>query len=199
MGQSISNPVAECDAECERQKRIAQLKSNYNISLNDETKDSEEVRNARKQYYNYAYGTNAYDELESKALGKVADAHNKKLQHKHDVLENEIKEQEEIKKNYNLALKNMKQLLNTYNVSNSEIYSKLDGQEERLETAQRAVWYTNQRMDRLGKISDYVNMILNILLVIAIVFFMYDKKYMFLAVVVACAAAISRIPNLKKI
>ena len=75
---SLARPPIQCDAECEREKRIIELKSAYQTATKDETKDTDEVRLARKQYYTYTYGQNAFDGLEEKALGKVADANIKK-------------------------------------------------------------------------------------------------------------------------
>lgn len=183
----------QCDAECQRQKRIIELKSAYQTAMQDETKDSDEVRLARKQYYTYTYGQNAFDGLEEKALSKSADANIQKLQTKHDELIKEIKEQKVNNKSYSIALKNMNELLSKYQTSNNAILSSLDKQEETLETSRRNVWYTNQRIDRLDYYGYFISMVLNILLLIAIVFFMYDKKYVSLVVVLVCAVLISRV------
>jgi hypothetical protein len=188
---SLARPPIQCDAECEREKRIIELKSAYQTATKDETKDTDEVRLARKQYYTYTYGQNAFDGLEEKALGKVADANIKKLQSKYNELLNEIKEQKGNKKSYSIALKNMNELLSKFNNSNTAIMSSLDKQEDVLETSRRNVWYTNQRIDRLDYYGYFVGMVLNILLIVAIVFFMYDKKYVSLIVVIVSAILIS--------
>ena len=182
----------QCDAECQRQKRIIELKSAYQTAMKDETKDSDEVRLARKQYYTYTYGQNAFDGLEEKALSKTADANIQKLQTKHDELIKEIKEQKVNNKSYSIALKNMDELLSKYQTSNNTILSSLDKQEETLETSRRNVWYTNQRIDRLDYYGYFISMVLNILLLISIVFFMYDKKYVSLIVVIVSAVLITR-------
>jgi hemerythrin len=182
----------QCDAECQRQKRIIELKSAYQTAMQDETKDSDEVRLARKQYYTYTYGQNAFDGLEEKALSKTADANIQKLQTKHDELIKEIKEQKVNNKSYSIALKNMDELLSKYQTSNNTILSSLDKQEDTLETSRRNVWYTNQRIDRLDYYGYFISMVLNILLLIAIVFFMYDKKYVSLIVVVVSAVLITK-------
>lgn len=182
----------QCDAECQRQKRIIELKSAYQTAMQDETKDSDEVRLARKQYYTYTFGQNAFDGLEEKALSKTADANIQKLQTKHDELIKEIKEQKVNNKSYSIALKNMDELLSKYQTSNNTILSSLDKQEETLETSRRNVWYTNQRIDRLDYYGYFISMVLNILLLIAIVFFMYDKKYVSLIVVIVSAVLITR-------
>lgn len=182
----------QCDAECQRQKRIIELKSAYQTAMQDETKDSDEVRLARKQYYTYTYGENAFDGLEEKALSKTANANIQKLQSKHDDLIKEIKEQKVNNKSYSIALKKMDELLSKYNASNNTILSSLDNQEDILETSRRNVWYTNQRINQLGYYGYFISMVLNILLFIAIIFFMYDRKYISLIVVIVCSIVISR-------
>lgn len=184
MGQQQSQPVVQCDAECERQKRITQLKSAYNQSLNDETKDSEEVRQARKQYYTYAFGEKDYQGMESTALAKVADANIEKLNKIHENLLKDIENQEINKRDNHIALKNMNDLLNKYRTSNNRIYSSLDSQEDILQTSRREVWYTDQRMNRLNFYGYFIDIVLKILLFISIVFFLYDKKYSSLAIVI---------------
>ena len=52
----LSQPV-QCDAACERDKRIIELKAAYQSATKDETKDTDEVRLARKQYYTYTTTT----------------------------------------------------------------------------------------------------------------------------------------------
>jgi chromosome segregation ATPase len=184
MGQQPSQPIIQCDAECERQKRINQLKSTYTTSVKDETKDSAEVRQARKQYYTYAFGEGKYDALESEALAKVADANIKNLKQKHDELIDEIDEEKANLRSNKIALKNMQELLDKYRASNNKIVSSLDKQEATLETARRDVWYTNQRMDRLNSYGNIINIILRVMLIIAIIFFIYDKKFTSLGIVI---------------
>ena len=86
----------------------------------------------------------------------------------------------------------MDELLSKYQTSNNTILSSLDKQEDTLETSQRNVWYTNQRIDRLDYYGYFISMVLNILLLISIVFFIYDKKYVSLIVVIVSAVLITR-------
>ena len=184
MGNQPSQPVEQCDAECQREKRLAQLKDTYDDAVRDETRDSAEVRQARKQYYKYDLGDQGYYDMESKTLAKIADKHNSKLADKHATLLKEIKEQKQIQKDNNIALKNMDELLRKFKVSNLKIEDELGKQENTLETARRMVWYTNQRMDKVDFYEHYISIVVKVLLFIAIIFFLYDKKYGSLAVVI---------------
>lgn len=186
MGNNQSQVVNQCDAECQRQKRINQLRNSYKTAVSDETKDNEDVRNTRKQYYTYAYGEAYYNDMESKTLAKVADANIKKLVKRYNQLLDDIKQQKTIKHNNNIAIKNMIELLNNYRTSNEKIFSELDGQEDILETSRREVWYTDQKMDKLNYYGNFINTILKLLIIVAIIFFLYDKKYSSLAIVIIC-------------
>lgn len=184
MGNQSSQPVQQCDAECQRQKRLAQLKDTYDDAVRDETRDSEEVRQARKQYYKYDLGDQGYYDMESKTLANIADKHNDKLANKHASLMKEIKEQKQIMKDNRIAIKNMDELLGKYRRSNLKIEDELDKQEDILETSRRMVWYTNQRMDKVEYYEHYINLVVRFLLLVAIVFFIYDKKYSSLGIII---------------
>lgn len=186
MGNQPSQPIPieQCDAECERQKRLTQLKDTYDDSVRDETKDTQEVRQARKEYYKYKLGEQGYYDKESKILSDIADRDNEKFIEKHNELIQEIKEQQKIMNDNNIAIKNMDELLGKYRKSNLKIEDGLDKQEDILETSRRKVWYTNQRMDKVDYYEYFISLIVKILLVIAIIFFLYDKKYGSLTVVI---------------
>ncbi len=184
MGNQSSHPVEQCDAECQRQKRLAQLKDTYDDAVRDETRDSEEVRQARKQYYKYDLGDQGYYDMESKTLANIADKHNDKLANKHASLMKEIKEQKQIMKDNRIAIKNMDELLGKYRRSNLKIEDELDKQEDILETSRRMVWYTNQRMEKVEYYEHYISLVVRFLHLVAIVFFLYDKKYGSLGIII---------------
>lgn len=184
MGNQPSQPVEQCDAECQRQKRLTQLKDTYDDAVQDKTKDTAEVRQARKQYYKYDLGDQGYYDKESKTLSNIADKHIEKIAEKHHNLKKEIREQKNIMKDNRIAIKNMDELLRKYKTSNLKIEDGLDKQEDTLETARRMVWYTNQRMDKVEYYEYFISLIVKMLLVIAIIFFLYDKKYGSLTVVI---------------
>lgn len=184
MGNQPSQPIEQCDAECQRQKRLTQLKDTYDDAIADETKDTEEARQARKQYYKYELGDQGYYDKESKILSNIADKENERFMEIHSKIIKEIKEHEQIMRDNKIAIKNMDELLGKYRKSNLKIEDGLDKQEDVLETSRRKVWYTNQRMDKVEFYEHYITLIVKFLLVIAIIFFLYDRKYGSLTVVI---------------
>ena len=181
---SQSIPIEQCDAECERQKRLTQLKDTYDDSVRDETKDTQQVRQARKEYYKYKLGEQGYYDKESKILSDIADRDNERFIEIHSKIIKEIKEHQQIMNDNKIAIRNMDELLEKYRKSNLKIEDGLDKQEDVLETSRRKVWYTNQRMDKVEYYEYFISLIIKILLVIAIIFFLYDRKYGSLTVVI---------------
>ena len=185
MGQTPSQPIVPpCDAECQRQKRLTQLKETYNSSVQDETQDSAEVRQARKQYFTFKLGDAGYMNKERETLEKIADKHTGKLQNIHDRFIHDIKEQKEIENDNKISIKNMRELLDKFQSSNKKIMNGLDDQETVLETSRRMVWYTNQKVGRYRSFDSLIATILKLMLLIAITFFLYDQKYISLALVI---------------
>jgi hypothetical protein len=127
---------------------------------------------------------NSSMEQNEKALKMTAEKHAQKLQHEYDTMMNDIKEQRDINNDNNIAIKNMDELLDKVRSSNKKIINGLDKQESTLETSNRMVWYTNQSLDKYKTYDYIVSIILNIFLIIAIISFMYHKKYSQLAIVV---------------
>lgn len=182
--QNSSVPYYPCDAECERQKTLTQLKDLYNNAVMDEYIDSYEARQARKEYLTYKLGEEGYYEMEEKTLENIADKHVIKLAEIYEKIVEEIEEQKKIARDNIIAIKNMEELLEKYRISNVKIMDGLDKQEQTLETAERKVWYTNQRMDKVDFYEKYLTLVLKLLLVLAIVFCLYDRKYGSLTVII---------------
>ena len=184
MGQTPSQPVIQpCDAECQRQRKLDQLKDTYDTAMSDETKDSAEVRQARKQYFTFKLGDAGYMNKEKDTLEKIADKHTAKLANTHDNIIHQLKEQKQIEHDNKIAIKNMHELLDKFKASNNKLENGLDKQESTLETSRRMVWYTNQKVDKYRWYDNLLTTILRIMLAVAIIFFLYDKKYYSLAIV----------------
>ena len=176
--------VNACDATCQRNLKIAELKNTFEQAKGMKNNAGDNLRNARKNYYTYALGEKYYTEEEQKILEKQAEDHVKNLTKKHNALEREIKEEESQQKENDIAIHNMHELLDKYNISNEEILDNLDGQESVLETSRRKIYYTNKRLGFVNSIYWYISWIVRILLIYAIYHYMKEKKYFFLIFVI---------------
>jgi|TARA_B110001469_G_C9648167_1_gene329011 hypothetical protein len=114
----------------------------------------------------------------------VAEKHATKLQHEYLAIMNDIKNQRDSNNDNNISIKNMNELLDKVRTSNKKIMNGLDNQERTLETSNRLIWYTNQSLDKYKTYDYVVSIILNIFMVIAIISFMYHKKYRQLVIII---------------
>lgn len=176
--------VNACDTNCQRNLKIAELKNTFEQAKGMKNNAGDNLRNARKNYYTYAFGEKYYTEEEEKILEKTAENHIKKIKETHNTLKKQIKEEEAEKKENDIALHNMHELLDKFNISNEEILDNVDDQERVLETSQRKIYYTNKRLDFVNSIYWYISWIIRILLIYAIYHYMKEKKYFFLIFVI---------------
>lgn len=119
-----------------------------------------------------------------KVLEGTATNHANKLQSQHDSLLNDIADQQDIKNDNAIALKNMKELLEKVRSSNTEIMNGLDSQESTLETSKRLIWYTNQSLNKYKTYDYIISTLLNLFMIVAIISFIYHKKYIHLGVII---------------
>jgi len=119
-----------------------------------------------------------------KGLESVATEHAHKLQSHHDSLINDIEDQKDIKNDNTIALKNMKELFEKVSTANTEIMNGLDSQESTLETSKRLIWYTNQSLDKYKTYDYIISTLLNLFMIVAIISFIYHKKYIHLGIII---------------
>lgn len=118
-----------------------------------------------------------------KTLEAIAYENAAKLKSKHDDLVKEIKEQQSIKKNNNIALKNMRELLDNLRASNNKLESELDQRVSTLETSQRRIWYTNKKEEKYAWFSNILTILLRFLLFCSTIYLLYEKKYISLVII----------------
>jgi Zn-dependent M32 family carboxypeptidase len=118
-----------------------------------------------------------------KTLEAIASENASKLKSKHDDLVKEIKEQQSIKKNNNIALKNMRELLDNLRASNNKLESELDQRVSTLETSQRRIWYTNKKEEKYAWFSNILTILLRFVLFCSIIYLLYEKKYISLVII----------------
>jgi len=191
VAQSLSsvldqmNTEKSCGKECQRNRKIAELKTNYdNLLSMTKNKEAERLKDARKQYFTYAFGKQYYDNQERKILEKDVQEQIKKLKAKHDELQMTIREQEKERIDNEVALGRMKQLHGKYVESNDEMLGSMDKQEATVETSHRRVYYTVQKINRINFYRKIITYILRILLAVSIMYFIYKKKYVSLSIII---------------
>lgn len=177
------NAMSACGPNCQRERKIQELKQAYDQALKNDKNEGKSLNEARKNYFTYAFGEKYYQEKEREILSKVADDHIKKLNTKHNNLVSEIKRQKKQKVDNEIAFDRMEQLQTKYVTSNDKLLNTMDNREAVVETSQRKVYYTTQKMDRLQFYQKLVSIFLKILLFVSFFYFIYKKKYVSLVII----------------
>lgn len=177
------NAMSACGPNCQKERKIQELKQAYDQALKNDKNEGKSLNDARKNYFTYAFGEKYYQEKEREILSKVADDHIKKLNTKHNNLVSEIKRQKKQKVDNEIAFDRMEQLQTKYVTSNDKLLNTMDNREAVVETSQRKVYYTTQKMDRLQFYQKLVSIFLKILLFVSFFYFIYKKKYVSLVII----------------
>ena len=177
------NAMSACGPNCQRERKIQELKQAYDQALKNDKNEGKSLNEARKNYFTYAFGEKYYQEKEREILSKVADDHIKKLNTKHNNLVSEIKRQKKQKVDNEIAFDRMEQLQTKYVTSNDKLLNTMDNREAVVETSQRKVYYTTQKMDRLQFYQKLVSIFLKILLFVSFFYFIYKKKNVSLVII----------------
>lgn len=177
------NAMSACGPNCQKERKIQELKQAYDQALKNDKNEGKSLNEARKNYFTYAFGEKYYQEKEREILSKVADDHIKKLNTKHNNLVSEIKRQKKQKEDNEIAFDRMEQLQTKYVTSNDKLLNTMDNREAVVETSQRKVYYTTQKMDRLQFYQKLVSIFLKILLFVSFFYFIYKKKYVSLVII----------------
>ena len=78
----------------------------------------------------------------------------------------------------------MNQLHDKYDTSNDTMLNTMDNKEAVVETSQRQVYYTMQKLDRINFYRKIVSFILKLLLFLSLFYFIYSKKYVSLIIII---------------
>jgi hypothetical protein len=175
--------INACDSECQRNIKIGELRNKYEEAKTSKEDSKENLDESRKNYYTYAYGQSYFIDEETKLLDKVSDDHIEKLKLQRDKISMKIANEEEQKHDNEIAVRNMNELLEKYNLSNDKMINSMDDKERVLETSRRKIFYTDTHLGTVEDYEWYASWVIRILLIIAIIQFIYKKKYSFLLIV----------------
>lgn len=178
------NAISACGPNCQRERKIRDLKQSYQNALQNNENKGDSLKEARKNYFTYAFGEGYYNDEERKLLEKEADEHVDKLKIKHKTLLDDVKDQQNEKSENEIAIKRMKQLHNKYDISNDDMLNAMDNKEAVVETSQRQVYYTMQKLDKINFYHKIVSLILKLLLFFSLFYFIYSKKYVSLIIII---------------
>ena len=178
------NAISACGPNCQRERKIRDLKQAYQTALQNNENKGESLKEARKNYFKYAFGEGYYNDKERDFLEKEANEHVEKLKIKQTKLLDDVKDQQNEKSENEIAIKRMNQLHDKYDTSNDTMLNTMDNKEAVVETSQRQVYYTMQKLDRINFYRKIVSFILKLLLFLSLFYFIYSKKYVSLIIII---------------
>ena len=172
-----SNEQTACGPDCQREKKITELKSKYESAKNNLSKGPENLAEARKNYFVYAFGNKYNNDYNEKLYTKQAcdKVTSMKKQHKQDV-----KEISSLIDDYESAYvyqRNMNDLSEKYEDENQSLKKEIDNNEKERATNDRKVYYENQQINNIQFYKSLVKIIYWITLILYTLIFLYDGFY----------------------
>ena len=136
-----------CGPTCQKEKKSELLRNTYLEAERNIKNGENNLVNARKNYYEYAFGKNKYNKFHKEELTKKADKildvfskkYNTDLVH----LKNEQKENDD----KNKYIKYLEDLLNKYKSSNKNYNKSIDKEIDGTNLAHRKVFYETERYE----------------------------------------------------
>lgn len=168
--QAASQQVA-CGTECQRQKKIQQLKDNYlnaeaNLKLSRPQYDI-----AKKEYYSYIDGQSGYNEMIESELSDKADQIAEKFNDKFNKKINNIKSLLQTYNGLLINFRNVLDLFKKYKKNNIFLAKKIKNNSNDILTNERKTYYEDQNIDSLNSVYYYVLLVIYIITVICFVIF----------------------------
>lgn len=181
MNEIINNlqSMSLCDKDCQREKKIERLKTEYLNAKNNKKNAGSIVEEAERKYYIAKEGKSGYNDImldkykqEAKKLKNISiKEHNKNI----DKLENSIKNYNNDKK----TLESLRELLKVRTNELENLESKVDNEIKSVYTNNRRVFYEESELKSLNYYKSILIIIYFIVFIVYIILskFFQNKKY----------------------
>ena len=172
-----SNEQTACGPDCQKQKKIRDLKTKYESAKKNITKGPENLAEARKNYFVYAFGDKYNNDFNEKLYTKEANDKVKMMEKQHS--EN-VKEIQSLIDDYESAYvykDNMGDLSQKYENENKSLKKKIDDNEKEKATNDRKVYYENQQIDNIKYYKSLIKIVYWVTLILYTFIFLYDGFY----------------------
>ena len=172
-----SNEQTACGPDCQREKKISDLKSKYESTKNNLSQGPENLAEARKNYFVYAFGDKYNNDYNEKLYTKQASdkVNAMKKQHKEDV--NEISSLIDDYESAYVYQGNMGDLSQKYEDENKGLKKEIDDNEKEKATNDRKVYYENQQIENIEYYKSLIKIVYWVTLILYTFVFLYDGFY----------------------
>lgn len=171
------NNLIRCGPTCQKNNKIDELKKKYEKAQEQVHSSPERLDNARKKYFEYAYGDSYYQNYKNNENLEKA----KKLKNKIKKRATEHMEELEDTIKNNIALKrsekHLRTLLKKYKTSNALMMKNKDKKISITKTSDRKVYYENEEIENIYFYKNILKNVYRFLMTIYVFVFIYRKKY----------------------
>jgi len=144
------NKKISCNSECQKQRKIEDLKNKWMNAEKRAENSNEEIEQAKKNYYLYAGGENAYNtQKKTEYIQSTAD-YADNANSSHNQMQDEIKSLLERYEYNNEHLHSLNELYKIKYKKNKEVENKIDEWNKITFTSQRKIVYENHDMTRIN-------------------------------------------------
>lgn len=172
-----ANKQTNCGPDCQREKKIEDLKGKYNTAKNNLENGPENLAEARKNYFTYAFGNKYFNDFSEKEFTEKSDKLVKTMKKQHTDDVNEINELLDNYKGLYISKQNTIDLLSKYKKENKDLESETDDNIKAVETNDRRVFYENQEISKLKKYNSFLSIIYWVTFALLIVIIIYNGYY----------------------
>ena len=172
-----SNVQTACGPACQKKNKIAKLKTNYETAQSSATNAPENLTEARKNYFTYAFGDKYNNEFNEKLYTEQGKTMIDKLTKQHNENVNEI---DAIIADYEsgfIYANNMGDLTDQYVDKNKVLKQNIDKELSDVETNERKVFYESQQIETIEKWKYIIKLIYWVAVVLYTLVFLYDGMY----------------------
>ena len=172
-----TNEQTTCGPDCLKEKKITELKSKYDNEKTDISKGPENLAEARKNYFVYAFGDKYNNNFNEKLYTKEAGVKVTEMKKQHA---NNIKEISNVLNDYESAYvykSNMGDLSQKYEEENKTLKGEIDDNMKEVTTNDRKVFYENQQIENIKYYKYLIKIVYWVTLVLYTIVFIYDGFY----------------------
>jgi hypothetical protein len=165
-----------CGPECQRQKKIDELRYNYEVAKDNLVLAEPEYEIARQNYYTYTSGKDGYDEMMETEYTEKAEEIAGIYKETYDKEVTKIETQLDIYNGLLANIDNVSDLHKKYKKENVQLFNELKNITNDILTNQRKTYYKDQEIERSNGYSSYI-LLLVIYIIVVICFAIFSLIY----------------------
>jgi len=169
-----ANNTLSCNSDCQKQKTADELKNSYEKAKSNLYLAEPEYQHARKNYYEFVSGKNAYDEMMEKEYNDMSDLFINEFKL---INKNEIEKIKSLINSYDglyINFRNIFDLYNQYKIENEKLLKNIKNNKNNILTNDRKTYYEEQENNNLNY---YYYIFFTIYIIVVLCFIIFSIIY----------------------